>query len=184
MRPSPMPELSILRSRLIYDKHTGALTWKARTTLDGSRPSEVTRWNKRFAGAKVKTKSKAGYIVVCIDNIQYKSHRICYAMGYLVEPKTFEGLYIDHISGQKDDNRLSNLRLATISENAKNRKISLTNKSGVVGVVKRKRCFEAHVSTKNGRIYLGRFKNIEDASAARKLAEVENNYHANHGREE
>lgn len=80
---------------------------------------------------------------------------------------------VDHINGNKSDNRKCNLRIVTQQENGFNRKIKSTNSSGVTGV-----CWDADrqkwmasIGFNYRHIHLGRFDNKEDAIAARKAAE-------------
>ena len=79
---------------------------------------------------------------------------------------------IDHINGDKIDNRISNLRDVTKLENAKNASISANNTSGFNGVywVKTKGVWVAKIWTQGKLKHLGYFDKIQDAVAARKLA--------------
>jgi hypothetical protein len=80
---------------------------------------------------------------------------------------------IDHINGNKLDNRKSNLRPATPSQNAMNR--HNIPKSGYIGVYKRKDNdkWSAKICINYKTIYLGSFNNLEDAIKARLKAEKE-----------
>lgn len=62
----------------------------------------------------------------------WRAHRLIWEMHYGKIP---EGMFIDHINGNGLDNRLENLRLATQSQNACNRKQNKNNTSGYKGVV-------------------------------------------------
>ena len=86
------------------------------------------------------------------------------------EDKTKIKTCVDHINGNKSDNRLSNLRYASKIENGQNSKKSSRNKSGVKGVSidsERGQFLSAIVFNKE-RIYIGRYKTLEEAADARR----------------
>jgi hypothetical protein len=106
----------------------------------------------------------SGYWVINIDKISCVAHRLAWFYVHEVWPKD----QIDHINLNKIDNRISNLREATNSENKMNMPIKSKNFSGIKGVtfVKRYNYYVSRIK-KNGKIkYLGSFKNKEDAAAA------------------
>ena len=81
-------------------------------------------------------------------------------------------LEVDHINGDKWDNRKCNLRIVTHADNMKNRKLDKRNKSGYTGVK------ETKTGTWNAQIYcdgkyinLGTYKTKEEAVKARKSGE-------------
>jgi hypothetical protein len=63
-------------------------------------------------------KKRRGYREVKIARKAYKSHRIIWKMIYGNDPDVDK--VIDHINRVKDDNRLCNLRLVTVTENNMN----------------------------------------------------------------
>lgn len=79
------------------------------------------------------------------------------------------GFYVDHINGNGLDNRRSNLRLCTASQNNMNR----MRKAGFVGVYfdKRRGTWRAEITVNRKAIHLGIFRSFEDALAAREEAE-------------
>ena len=86
---------------------------------------------------------------------------------------TPDGYDTDHINGDKLDNRRSNLRTATRSENNFNTPPPITNRSGFKGVWwhdGQKRWW-AHIQINGKRSHLGSFTTKEEAINARKIAE-------------
>ena len=73
---------------------------------------------------------------------------------------------VDHIDGNKTNNKIENLRAATKSQNQHNSKINKNNKSGVKGVCwdKRKNKWKSQVALNKKNYYLGHFDNIEQAT--------------------
>lgn len=79
---------------------------------------------------------------------------------------------VDHINGNGLDNRKTNLRLATRSQNMRNGKLRATNRSGFIGAswhLSAKKWF-AQLSINNRRIYLGLFDSAEDAAITYNVA--------------
>lgn len=87
--------------------------------------------------------------------------------------KTDDNHVVDHIDGNGLDNRKSNLRIATMSQNAMNRKLAYNNTSNVTGVdyVKYSGKWRARLRVNGITHCLGYYINKEDAVKARKDAE-------------
>ena len=83
-------------------------------------------------------------------------------------------MVVDHINRDRTDNRKSNLRICTQLDNAKNGSIRKNNKSGVIGVNWNKKSSKWHsrIMVNRKAIDLGLFENLEDATKARKEAEL------------
>ena len=87
-----------------------------------------------------------GYLRVCLHKKQYKAHRVIWMMHYGYMPE-----FLDHIDGNKTNNCIKNLRLATKQQNACNRKIGKTNKSGIKNVswLKNRKKWHIQISANN-----------------------------------
>jgi hypothetical protein len=107
-----MPTQSELKKLLDYDPATGYLTWK-----------ETRRMRK--AGARAGHLDKAGYRNLCMaNNRTMKAHRLIWKLVTGKEPKGT----IDHINGDRDDNRFENLREADMSQQNWNKQTRGYNK--------------------------------------------------------
>ena len=82
---------------------------------------------------------------------------------------------VDHINHDTLDNRRCNIRVATPTENQRNRGAQKNNTSGYKGVTwhRRARRWRAYIGINGTTRHLGLYVNIKDAVAARKRAEIE-----------
>jgi hypothetical protein len=113
--------------------------------------------------------NNAGYVM-------YSSRKdgLCCKLLHRIIMDCPNDMVIDHIDHNKLNNMKSNLRICTKHQNNMNQSKPKNNKSGVLGVCwcKGKEKWEAHIALNNKRIHLGYFDNLEDASRARKDAEI------------
>ena len=176
----------VLRQLLRYDPETGKLFWQERgrewfnASATRSRSHNCNAWNSRFAGKAALTADHiCGYLHGAILGHTFTAHRVAMAVFHGEFP-----CMVDHINGDKKDNRSINLRAVTKRENMKNTKKRSDNESGVVGVswYAATDKWEAFINSSDGRVRLGYFAEKGDAITARKSAEVEYGYHPNHGR--
>jgi hypothetical protein len=144
-----------LKLVVTYDPETGVFRWLA---------SKAGR--RAEAGTVLKPR---GYVQLCVDGKRYYAHRLAWLYVHGVWPTN----YIDHINSTPSDNRIVNLREATLNENLQNRGSNTNNTSGHLGVSWRKDCarWEARLMVDRKTHHLGLFEHIEDAVAARKTAE-------------
>lgn len=150
MKALALPSLSRLKDVLSYDCNTGIFTWVIP-------PKGHPRLFGRAAGC-----ISTGYSLIKIDNQKYKSHRLAWLYFYGEEPAGD----IDHINGNRLDNSISNLRIATNPQNQANRSRN-KNKSLPKGVRKiGYGMFQARISFNRKQISLGAYKTVEDAEAA------------------
>lgn len=101
----------------LFEYKEGNLYWKRQ------------RNHRARAGDVAGSRALHGYIHVCIDRKVYLAHRLIWLMAHGELPES-----IDHINGDRADNRLENLRSCTQAENNKNQKLAKTNKSGFKNV--------------------------------------------------
>lgn len=169
-----------LRELLAYDPETGLFTWLSRTAKHCASELSAKRWNVRFAGKPAfTTPHSAGYLEARVLWTAVLAHRAAWAMHYGVWPSD----QIDHINGDRTDNRIVNLREADQTLNNRNLGLSRRNKSGTVGVsMGSKGKWIARICEGGKVIHLGSFANLDDAIAARSAALVRHGYHKNHGR--
>lgn len=162
-----------LRSRLFYEPETGIFTRL-------HNPDAQLCVNNRLTGRMAGSFTKDGYVRMSIDNKRYMAHRLAFLYVHGFMPTQ-----VDHIDGNRANNRMSNLRSADALTNARNMSRSSANKSGVTGVgwSKRYNRWIAYINSNGRQGGIRRFKIKEDAIAYRKVLEKKYGYHPNHGRD-
>lgn len=182
-KPNLTPEL--LRQLISYDPETGVLLWKERDvsffrdTEGRSAAHACANWNSRYAGTPaLNSPALAGYREGDVFKVRIQAQRAAWMIHHGETPDT-----IDHINGDRSDNRLMNIRNGTQTDNMRNIKRNRLNTSGQMGVAwdRSKGKWMAYIRA-GKRIHLGRYDRIEDAIIARKAAEKRFGFHENHGR--
>jgi hypothetical protein len=174
-------DLETLKELFTYNPENGELVWNERSVDLANRigMTEVGRksFNGKCAGRPAGSLSNNGYIQL---NLQFRgfmlsglAHRIIWIIT-----KGKIDHQIDHIDGNRSNNKLDNLRDVPPQDNAFNGKIRENNKSGVTGVSYRKqrKCWRAYYTSDGVQYNLGHYKNIEDAIKARKDWESSSGY--------
>lgn len=169
----------LLHEFLNYDEHTGLLYWKARDAKYFVSPKYATSWNSKHAGKIAGSKFKYPnspneYIRVRIFKQNFRAHRLIWWMMTGSQPD-----FIDHENHNGLDNRWVNLKDVSQQENQKNMTLYKTNTSGKAGVRKHK---NGWVATIGKGTYLGYSKTFEGAVEIREKAEIEYEFHKNHGK--
>jgi len=167
----PLPSQCELHQIFEYCAETGVLRWKPRP--------DNPRWNRVFANKPAGGIDGKGYVRIRTEGKIWNAHRVIWKMVYGEDPD-----FIDHINGDRSDNRIDNLRSVTQVENARNTKLHKSNASGASGVhwVSRDRRWCASIHSGGKKIALGHYVDKADAVLARQRAEKEYGYHPNHGR--
>ncbi len=154
----------------LFHYENGKLLWKIRQSRrvhigDEAGHFDARKWKK---GMKV-------YRNVCVNGVLVGAHRVIYTM---LAGEITDGMEIDHIDGNGLNNRIENLRLATHTQNARNRRSSGNNTSGFKGVSWQKsdRKWVAKIGFEGRRLYLGCFDTPQEAHAAYMAASLQ--YHA------
>lgn len=117
---------------------------------------------KRSAGDEAGYVNNEGYRLVWLDGRYYLAHRLV----WFIETQTWPEHEIDHVNGRRDDNRFSNLRAATRSDQTANTARYRTNKSGFKGVCRVPSGWQATIRKHGVGHYLGTFPTPEQAHAA------------------
>jgi len=107
-------------------------------------------------GRRMGTINDRGYRLIAIDKRRYRAHHLAWLWVYGYLPK-----YLDHIDGDKANNRISNLRECTHTENMHN-----TNLNKLKGFTKHEKTglFRAKIKFHGEEFSLGYFKTPEEAS--------------------
>lgn len=173
IRPLPCP--TKLRFLVRYDPDTGRLFWRARgawvskASKNNQTPQCcVRRFNARYVGRDAfASVGKNGYLHGPVNGVYLAAHRVAWCVFYGAWPDRL----VDHINGIRTDNRVANLRLATVRENSRNRVHEPAN--GYYGVVKLAYAdrWMARIRHEGREVYLGCFASHLDAVRARVLAE-------------
>lgn len=107
-----------------------------------------------------------GYIDIIFRKTHVYAHRMAWFLFYGEWP---DGL-VDHINGNKSDNRIVNLRVCDDTFNKQNRRTSSRiNKTGLLGVGSsgiKSKPYRAMISVMNKNIWLGAYEKPEDAHQA------------------
>lgn len=148
-----------LRELLDYDPETGVFTWKFRENAP-------KQWNVRYAGKEAGNIEPRGYRRIRLNGRCYYAHRIAWIMQEMPSTKD-----IDHINGDRTDNRMANLRAATRSQNIFNQRRNDPRK-GVHWNTKRQRWI-AQIVCKGEHYWLGEHTTPEAAAQAYRAKAVE-----------
>lgn len=160
-----------LREALDYNPQTGLFFWRERPVhhfcndMRWSAQNNCNRWNSRFAEKECfTTKQRNGYLSGVVDCTRLLAHRVAWAITAGSWPPDT----VDHINGQRGDNRLCNLRLATRKEQSRNCASSKSSTSSFLGVSWRsdRKVWRAVIGDGSRQVFLGTFSDETEAAKA------------------
>lgn len=145
-----------LKELLDYDPETGVFTIR------------LYRGGRVKAGEVAGAPMNRGYVHIKADGKKYLAHRLAWLWTHGAWPTN----EIDHINGERDDNRIENLRSVTKKQNCENRKQQINNKSGYRGVHWHKASgkWQAMIRHCGELIPLGLFNDVTEAASVAKAA--------------
>lgn len=141
------PPPHVLRELFSYDAATGVLVWQ--------QPRGSRVWAGKIAG----TAHDRGYLRVQLSGSNLYVHRVIWAMTHDEWPEQ-----IDHINGDRRDNRLVNLRAATNAQNCSNITRPRSTNTGHPNIYFDHRYGTYRVNIRvAGRLRVKSFKSLQDA---------------------
>jgi hypothetical protein len=116
---------------------------------------------KEFKGVHI---NENGYVV----GYKYQGKKIKWSRLHRIILDAKKGFEVDHINGNRADNRRCNIRLCTVSQNRRNCGLKKHNKVGLKGVERRRDSggFTAYIRVDGKKKYLGSFPTAIDAARA------------------
>lgn len=153
-----------------YNKDTGSFFYKERPASEFSKHQYIHHCKR--IGKEAGSVNREGYVKIWVDKKIYSAHKIAWLIihGEWVNYPEFE---IDHINGDRSDNRIENLRKVSKSGNQRNSGRRITNTSGVHGVhwCQRNKKWIARIWNGSRHVYLGQFNDLRESAIARQAAE-------------
>lgn len=148
------PDFSVedARAALDYDPETGEFRWKCRPAYRIQLGDIAGSLNAR------------GYLLIKLGGKNVAAHRLAMFITYGLWPAE----EVDHVNGNRTDNRLANLRPSTHSQNQMNKPKRRNNSSGHKGVswASRDRRWVAQIKYNGRHEVVGRFTDKSEAEAA------------------
>ncbi len=159
---------ALLKSLLSYDPETGIFTWLVQPSYRAQISDVAGSINKN------------GYRTIQIKGRKHKAHRL----AHLYMTGEWPPFDVDHEDEDKANNRWTNLRPATRSQNMLNKRSRSDNKSGVKGVSwdNRRKMWHVQLQLLGKKLHVGHFAALETAKAA--IQQSRSKLHgefANHG---
>lgn len=141
-----------LKELLQYDADTGRFVWKIKP-------------NRRVVVGTEAGANKDGYVVIRLSGVNYFAHRLAWLYVHGKWPNE----HIDHINGDRADNRLCNLRDVNRSTNMRNMRAHKDSMVPLVGVSidsRRSKPYRASIYTDGKHKHIGYFATADEARVA------------------
>ena len=139
---------------------------EAKRTFDYDPETGVIRWVKSGSGITVGSvagNSTKRYVWIKYHGRYLAGHKVAWLLSYGEWPSHV----VDHVNGVTTDNRISNLRRASVVENIRNRQVRSDNASGFKGIQKRgPNKWRARIFLSGKSVHLGFFESAEAAHGA------------------
>lgn len=155
-----------------YEPESGLLFWLPRDAVSGRgvydiSPGRIHGWNAKYAFRRAFCCNDGkGYLAGTVLNRRMKAHKVAWALYH----GRFPALQIDHINGNKHDNRICNLREANNSLNQLNRPDYVARRklglSGVYWNAQRGKWQARPTLPRIGRVHVGLFNTKSEAIEA------------------
>lgn len=159
-------DVKFFKSLMSYNEFTGKFTW-------------TNPLSRRVKKGDLAGRLSNGYVGIGISGNRWQAHRLAVAF---VDGSLSGGVEIDHEDHDRSNNRISNLRKVSRTDNSRNFTLVRNNKSGVMGVHLHKGMYDASITINYQKFHIGRFSDWFDAVCARRSAENKIGFHSNHGR--
>lgn len=179
MSSKSLPSIESLRRQFDYDPDLGMILFKGdayREPIKGlsgakGKQREWARDSSNIPGMPCEYLSgNSKYLFVGFNGRRLQAHRVAWALHYGEWPKGA----LDHINRDPHDNRIENLREATPSQNAQNRRSAESSSSEYLGVCEVKGKWRAQIKIGEQTVYLGQFDDEQAAAIAYDCAAITN----------
>lgn len=146
---------------------------------DGALVRKVTTNARAKAGTVSGSVNRGGYLRTQVAGKLYYNHHLVWVMHRGSWPTA-----LDHVNGDKADNRIENLRECTQAQNMQNVGKRKSNTTGVKGVTWRptRNCFRARITVDGKEICVGHYLTLEEATKA--VQEARTKHHGEYARHE
>lgn len=168
-------DAAILRQWLYYNPNSGRFFWKRRRITGFATQRAYSTWHTRYCGKEAGRSTSSEYCRIVISGRSYLAHRLAWLAVHGHMPEGF----IDHIDGDRLNNRINNLRITDRAGNAKNSSHK-AGRTGVQNIGFTDGCWVLRARP-NGRAVQKKCDSFEDALRKRPAFLASLGFQSNHG---